>query len=124
WLLFCFCFQAEDGIRDRNVTGVQTCALPIWSWGVVCSARSSSGSALGIWAVWASEGGGVLLVIRAAVAVPPTTRAEVVAKVRIMVRFLRERAAAWRGPTAGVGSGWCCGLWKWCVSTVDIPSNG
>src|SRR5699024_4388560 len=24
-------FQAEDGIRDRNVTGVQTCALPIYS---------------------------------------------------------------------------------------------
>src|SRR5699024_12443801 len=23
-------FQAEDGIRGRNVTGVQTCALPIW----------------------------------------------------------------------------------------------
>src|SRR5207249_8560107 len=27
--LTCFFFQAEDGIRDRNVTGVQTCALPI-----------------------------------------------------------------------------------------------
>src|SRR5699024_11945983 len=27
---FLFFFQAEDGIRDRNVTGVQTCALPIW----------------------------------------------------------------------------------------------
>src|SRR5699024_11980904 len=26
-------FQAEDGIRDRNVTGVQTCALPIFSSG-------------------------------------------------------------------------------------------
>src|SRR5207249_7514765 len=26
---FFFFFQAEDGIRDRNVTGVQTCALPI-----------------------------------------------------------------------------------------------
>src|SRR5207249_5184974 len=26
-----FFFQAEDGIRDRNVTGVQTCALPICS---------------------------------------------------------------------------------------------
>src|SRR5699024_11218362 len=26
WFGFC---QAEDGIRDRNVTGVQTCALPI-----------------------------------------------------------------------------------------------
>src|SRR5260221_7585236 len=24
-----FCFQAEDGIRDHCVTGVQTCALPI-----------------------------------------------------------------------------------------------
>src|SRR5699024_11258596 len=23
--------QAEDGIRDRNVTGVQTCALPIFA---------------------------------------------------------------------------------------------
>src|ERR1017187_7352142 len=28
-LLFVF-FQAEDGIRDTSVTGVQTCALPIW----------------------------------------------------------------------------------------------
>src|SRR5699024_186618 len=26
-----FFFQAEDGIRDRNVTGVQTCALPIFN---------------------------------------------------------------------------------------------
>src|SRR6266516_6737093 len=25
-----FFFQADDGIRDRTVTGVQTCALPIW----------------------------------------------------------------------------------------------
>src|SRR2546425_4051529 len=48
-LLFFFFFQAEDGIRDKLVTGVQTCALPIsmpadccwcwpwssrsWSWG-------------------------------------------------------------------------------------------
>src|SRR5699024_11702046 len=27
---YVFFFQAEDGIRDRNVTGVQTCALPIF----------------------------------------------------------------------------------------------
>src|SRR2546427_7048430 len=27
--LVCFFFQAEDGIRDLTVTGVQTCALPI-----------------------------------------------------------------------------------------------
>src|SRR2546427_1081278 len=28
-LFFFFFFQAEDGIRDLTVTGVQTCALPI-----------------------------------------------------------------------------------------------
>src|SRR5690348_18002231 len=30
WFFFFF-FQAEDGIRDGRVTGVQTCALPIYS---------------------------------------------------------------------------------------------
>src|SRR5207237_6817347 len=29
FLFFFFFFQAEDGIRDSSVTGVQTCALPI-----------------------------------------------------------------------------------------------
>src|SRR5437763_7219112 len=28
--MFIFFFQAEDGIRDTSVTGVQTCALPIY----------------------------------------------------------------------------------------------
>src|SRR5207248_3970930 len=37
---FIFFFQAEDGIRDRTVTGVQTCALPIWS---CCASRLSCG---------------------------------------------------------------------------------
>src|SRR5688572_31106137 len=35
-----FFFQAEDGIRDLTVTGVQTCALPIFS------ARTRSRSAM------------------------------------------------------------------------------
>src|SRR5438094_5539495 len=30
-VLRCFFFQAEDGIRDRTVTGVQTCALGLAS---------------------------------------------------------------------------------------------
>src|SRR5689334_24654726 len=30
---FFFFFQAEDGIRDGTVTGVQTCALPIYEGG-------------------------------------------------------------------------------------------
>src|SRR3712207_8645460 len=32
-LFFFFFFQAEDGIRDIGVTGVQTCALPIFVYG-------------------------------------------------------------------------------------------
>src|SRR5688572_31306601 len=36
-----FFFQAEDGIRDLTVTGVQTCALPIYS--ARARARSSPG---------------------------------------------------------------------------------
>src|SRR5437762_12502934 len=31
-ILVFFFFQAEDGIRDTSVTGVQTCALPISTW--------------------------------------------------------------------------------------------
>src|SRR5829696_6036294 len=32
-VFFFFFFQAEDGIRDWSVTGVQTCALPIFRAG-------------------------------------------------------------------------------------------
>src|SRR5256885_8575945 len=39
-----FFFQAEDGIRDYKVTGVQTCALPI-SW---LARRSPNSSALAL----------------------------------------------------------------------------
>src|SRR5260370_41325037 len=41
-LFFFFFFQAEDGIRDSSVTGVQTCALPIWK---VCARRYTAPSA-------------------------------------------------------------------------------
>src|SRR5205823_9135098 len=49
WLV-CF-FQAEDGIRDKLVTGVQTCALPISSnWrrpcpSIIATGRATSASA-------------------------------------------------------------------------------
>src|SRR2546430_9234816 len=47
WLLTrCFFFQAEDGIRDLTVTGVQTCALPIWQGGMEPNIRV--GSAQGV----------------------------------------------------------------------------
>src|SRR5207248_6492453 len=38
-LFSCFFFQAEDGIRVRTVTGVQTCALPIFRLGRVPGPR-------------------------------------------------------------------------------------
>ena len=34
-MFFFFFFQAEDGIRDADVTGVQTCALPISTIGTL-----------------------------------------------------------------------------------------
>src|SRR5688500_19374411 len=37
-----FFFQAEDGIRDYKVTGVQTCALPIWLVSPARHARPAS----------------------------------------------------------------------------------
>src|SRR5689334_24569317 len=46
-LFFFFFFQAEDGIRDGTVTGVQTCALPIslsriLSYSRACALSASS----------------------------------------------------------------------------------
>src|SRR5439155_19200174 len=40
--LYAFFFQAEDGIRDGHVTGVQTCALPI------CSGTKRIGNRIGV----------------------------------------------------------------------------
>src|SRR5438034_11411130 len=44
WLfdVYFFFFQAEDGIRDHCVTGVQTCALPISTPGSGFPSRNSS----------------------------------------------------------------------------------
>src|SRR2546430_7115197 len=50
-----FFFQAEDGIRDLTVTGVQTCALPI-SRG--CPRAASACVSKGRWATWPSLAGG------------------------------------------------------------------
>src|SRR5690606_39516285 len=43
---FLFFFQAEDGIRDFHVTGVQTCALPIYFGRVVAAATIASPTSL------------------------------------------------------------------------------
>src|SRR5439155_13483529 len=45
FFFFFFFFQAEDGIRDGHVTGVQTCALPI-SFGEIRTAGRDEVAAL------------------------------------------------------------------------------
>src|SRR2546426_5914920 len=50
-----FFFQAEDGIRDYKVTGVQTCALPISiCWGTACESLANSAAS---WCNCASSAG-------------------------------------------------------------------
>src|SRR6266550_6294986 len=47
----CFFFQAEDGIRDVAVTGVRTCALPIWTSAASMPEWMKRQLALAVWAV-------------------------------------------------------------------------
>src|SRR5438093_13228661 len=51
-LLVFFFFQAEDGIRDWSVTGVQTCALPISPVEVAQQGRDRRGQRAAIAARW------------------------------------------------------------------------
>src|SRR5882762_10714613 len=57
--LFFFFFQAEDGIRDSSVTGVQTCALPISqqmadkAWSIIEQAESMGGMTRAVATGWA-----------------------------------------------------------------------
>src|SRR5436189_4802156 len=44
-----FFFQAEDGIRDTSVTGVQTCALPILEHIALADAGLSKGNVLQVY---------------------------------------------------------------------------
>src|SRR5256885_5230300 len=53
-LLVFFFFQAEDGIRDYKVTGVQTCALPIFEGQIAVGINYG----LSIGPFWGSDIGG------------------------------------------------------------------
>src|SRR5256885_9402879 len=44
-----FFFQAEDGIRDYKVTGVQTCALPIFQKMNINITRTSHSCVIALW---------------------------------------------------------------------------
>src|SRR5256884_9797194 len=68
--MFFFFFQAEDGIRDVAVTGVQTCALPIYMLVVPASNPSVAVFAAGGLTFSAPASGDVLFTVDAQAAVP------------------------------------------------------
>src|SRR5258708_13120743 len=51
-----FFFQAEDGIRDDLVTGVQTCALPISHWSIRQIADETGVSKSTVHRIWQAFG--------------------------------------------------------------------
>src|SRR5690625_5817381 len=52
FVFYFFFFQAEDGIRDGHVTGVQTCALPISFWPVTPKYSSDENAANNSHKLW------------------------------------------------------------------------
>src|SRR5256884_3786785 len=72
--LFFFFFQAEDGIRDVAVTGVQTCALPIYLLAQILTQRLPV-------ALRAPLGGAVVLIEEIALALQILEHAQVVVAV-------------------------------------------
>src|SRR5256885_16967037 len=61
-MFFFFFFQAEDGIRDYKVTGVQTCALPIFVASI--TTQSTIIAMMVLWVVMlATTGAGLALLL-------------------------------------------------------------
>src|SRR5690348_17466393 len=99
-LFFCFFFffQAEDGIRDGRVTGVQTCALPI--------SRPKD---------WTFErvGSGVKLIIDHRPQVALALSAYIVFKVLIVARGSVDNAVEIRSEERRVGKEWRSRWWRY-----------
>src|SRR5690606_306578 len=97
FFLFFFFFQAEDGIRDFHVTGVQTCALPIsspwtgkreWPDSTTSPSSSSSGASAGS-----------MTICERGIITSPTLRSETAIAPSIMLRVsvsIRPSACASR----------------------------
>src|SRR5256885_1437880 len=95
-MFFFFFFQAEDGIRDYKVTGVQTCALPIWF-------RTKR-----LWQPWKCG-------------FAPACRARKAGNVGRAKPFLSERCAMSKDSKPGIV--FCHGLWAdgSCFSKLIVP---
>src|SRR5438876_9951103 len=114
WGVFVFFFQAEDGIRDGRVTGVQTCALPISAPGtsrrwVAVAAGQAVGAAPPEGAVApegaAPDGAPCAEGAAPAAGMAPDLRAEAIAAVRLIATAPSPASIATRitnGPSNGI----------------------
>src|SRR5690606_41190045 len=102
---FCCFFQAEDGIRDFHVTGVQTCALPICAARWHCRKRPSCRWTISTACTTASRLSGRCSGKRRRRSFTPSQR--LIASVRISTRKTRSEERR-------VGKEWSIGaaLWK------------
>src|SRR5216683_6154633 len=89
--VFFFFFQAEDGIRDLIVTGVQTCALPIFPMAVRGSAELLPRGS------WQPAPGEIEVVVGTPIPVAGMDRDELIERVRAFM----EAQLAGRAGTAG-----------------------
>src|SRR5690606_11371407 len=103
-------FQAEDGIRDFHVTGVQTCALPIFDWSVIIDALPSlmEGTEMTVKITFLGLLGGTILgfltgVTTTYVRVPVTWRSAALAVLVLMALYFLSVLASWLGSTLLAG---------------------
>src|SRR5207249_7263806 len=100
--------QAEDGIRDRNVTGVQTCALPIFTLRLEFRASRDAGIVADLELVRE----GLVTQVQAAVRVPGGPEFQAEGEIAV-IRFDRVDFGDLRqiGRASCRGGGCCWGRW-------------
>src|SRR5258708_10716365 len=113
YFFFFFFFQAEDGIRDDLVTGVQTCALPIFAATALAAHDSPPSAVAAMW--WMPPNFSVKLSAAACHSLAlPSEVITPVARTRMRESAARScsfstctapRRARWRGWRAGAGLG-------------------
>src|SRR5207253_7214124 len=99
-------FQAEDGIRDGHVTGVQTCALPI------CAGRRAGRRPKDARPGSLARRGAARPGSYAQRRVPTTTAAPGAASTALSTRFTSACSSIWRSEERRVGKEWRARRWR------------
>src|SRR3989441_12032608 len=105
-MLFFFFFQAEDGIRYKLVTGVQTCALPISTRRSSGTGRTASPSRCRTMCRGSSQ---------SRQARPTTSPSPATASSTFSTASSTERGSVYRGRTRSARSDTSCSTRRWCT---------